>query len=491
MLFWRGDKNGVFSLSAADNTKRLTEMLGNSSDVKERQFSFGKTQGIALYITTLVDSLLVEEHILRPLTENRSKSPEDSITVLDRTEAADFNDALDGLLTGKTLLFFEGQSACFICGTERTALRTIMEPQNEKIVRGAHDGFVENLNTNIFLLRSRVESKELVVEFMEKGKRVKKQIAIVYEKKIANPELIKELKRRMESINTEMIYSAGHIEQLIEDSSLSPFPQFLVTERPDRAAANIMEGRIAILNDGTPTVILAPTTFFAFYQSPDDYTSRMWAGSFYRLLRLLGFFIAFLLPALYIAVVAYHPEVIPGDLIVQMKGSVENIPYPPLVEALFMELTIELIREAGIRLPSPIGQTIGVVGGLVIGQSVVSAGLVSNLTVIVVALTAIAAYVVPSTEMGMSIRLIRFPVMVAASLFGFYGLVFAMMVLAIHLCKLNSLNTPYFAPFAPLRWKDLKDTVIRRSVWKQKTRPSDSMPLDKTKEDGSREWVKE
>ncbi|OLN24233.1 spore germination protein [Domibacillus antri] len=466
-------------------------MLGDADDVKQRKFSFGKTAGIALYLVTLVDSLRVEEHILRPLAENKSKNPEDALTAIERDDAADYEAAMNALLIGKTLVFFEGRTACLICGTERTALRTITEPLNEKIVRGAHDGFVENLNTNLFLLRKRVQSKELVIEFAEKGERAKKQIAIVYEKEIANPELVKEIKRRVDSINAEMIYSAGHIEQMIEDSTLSPFPQFLSTERPDRVAANIMEGRIAILNDGTPTCIIAPVNFITFYQSPDDYTSRPLSGSFYRLLRLFAFFIAVLLPAFYIAVTSFHLEVVPGDLIVQMKGSVADIPYPTIVEALFMEMTIELIREAGIRLPSPIGQTIGIVGGLVIGDAVVSAGLVSNFTLIVVALTAIASYVVPSTEMNMTIRLLRFPFMVSASLFGFYGLIFIMMVIVIHLCKLESLKTPYFAPFAPLRWKDLKDTFIRRAIWKQKTRPTDSMPLDETKEEGSREWMKE
>ncbi|MCI2252968.1 spore germination protein [Domibacillus sp. PGB-M46] len=488
MPFWRQDKGGVFKKSASENAAAITA-LTDSSDIKQRTFSYGKAQGILLYVETMVEAVKVENHVLQPLKENGSKKPEAALTVIEYEEAADHNDALRGLLRGKTLLFIEGNPACLLCRTERDTGRAIKEPMNEKVVRGAHDGFVEDISVNIFLVRKRVESKRLTVEYLEKGNRANTSLAIMYEKDIANPELVQRIKKRLESINAEIIYNAGQIEELIEDSTTSPFPQMLNTERPDRVAANLLEGRIAVFINGDPTCLIAPVSFFSFYQSPDDYTSRSLAGSFYRMIRLFSFFFAILLPAFYISVVSFHSEIVPRDLILQLKGSVEQVPYPALMEALFMELTIELIREAGIRLPTPIGQTIGIVGGLVIGDAVVSAGLVSNFTIIIVALTAISSYVVPSIEMNTAIRLLRFPFMVSASLFGFFGIVFALMILLIHLCKLKSLGMPYFSPLAPLRVKDLKDVFIRKTWWKLTKRPYDSKPQTLKRESKGRQWV--
>lgn len=489
-MSWRKrEAPGPFSEHPSENADQFIQLFSQSSDLKNRPFTFGKTSGVLVYIETLVDASRVEEHILRPLSVHSYKEPSAALTVLEFTEAQDHDKAAQDLLQGKVLVFFEGDRTCRVCGSEKVALRAITEPMNEKVVRGAHDGFVENLSTNIYLLRRRVETKELVIEYTIEGKKTNTKMAIAYQKDIADPELVKEIKRRISCIDLDMAFSPGYMEEMVEDSSLSPFPQLLNTERPDRAVANLLEGRILLFGDGSPTCLILPVTFFSFYQSPDDYNSRSMAGSFYRLLRLFAFMIAVALPALYIAVVSFHLEVVPGGLVLQMKGSIEELPYPPLLEALFMELTIELIREAGIRLPTPIGQTIGIVGGLVIGDAVVSAGLVSNITIIVVALTAVASFVVPSSEMNTSLRLLRFPLMVATSIFGFYGLVFGFMILFIHLCKLESLGKPYFSPAAPLRVSDLKDTLIRRSVWRQNTRPVDVSAQEKTQENDSREWA--
>jgi spore germination protein KA len=246
------------------------------------------------------------------------------------------------------------------------------------------------------------------------------------------------------------------------------------------------------LSEGDPTALIMPVTLFAFYQSPDDYHSRWFVGSFVRTIRFTSFLLAIQLPAIYIAVVSFHPEVLPVDLVYTLKASLDKVPFPPIMEALLMELTLELIREAGIRLPSPVGQTIGIVGGLVMGDAVVRAGLVSYTMVIVVALTAISSFVVPSNEMSTSIRIIRFPLMIAGATFGFFGIVFGMMLVLIHLTKLQSFGTPYFAPAAPLRLKDMKDTFLRLPIWKMNQRPRDSHPRRlKQEDDSSRRWKKD
>ncbi|OAH57861.1 spore gernimation protein GerK [Domibacillus aminovorans] len=487
----QSNDSSLFSLSAAENTKQLIDLLGKSGDLKERTFSYEKAEGRLLYFETIVDSGRIEESILRPLSETDMQNVEEALTVLEREEIADPDKAIAALMQGKVLLFLEGRSVCIACGVETFFLRSIMEPANEKVIRGSHDGFVENLNTNIALIRERLKSPGLMIEYVQLGQKTNTRVAIVYEKEIANPELVEELKRRVNSIDMDMMFDPGFLEDMVEDSTLSPFPQVLNTERPDRAIANIMDGRIALFGDGSPTCIIMPISFFALYQSPDDYNARTLPGSFYRLLRFLSFFIAILMPGFYIAIVGFHFEVLPADLILAIKGGVQTIPFPPIFEVLAMELAIEIIREAGVRLPTPIGQTIGIVGGLIIGDAVVSAGFASRTTVIVVAVTAISSFVAPSAEMSTATRLIRFPLMILASLFGFYGLMFGLVLIAMHLCKLESLGRPYFAPLAPFRLKDmLRDTFIKQPAWKKKTRPLDSHPIREGVEFGSREWVK-
>lgn len=487
----QNNENGPFSLSAAENIKHLQDLLGRPADLKERTFLYEKVEGRLLYLENIVSSIRVEETILRPLSETSMQNAEDSLTVLEREEKANSDEAIAALLQGKVLVFFEGRSVCIACGVETFLLRTVSEPSNEKVIRGAHDGFVENLNTNIALIRERIKSPGLMIEYVQVGKKSNTRVAIIYEKGIANPELVKEIKRRVDSIDTDMLFDPGALEDMVEDSTLSPFPQFLSTERPDRAMANILEGRILLFGDGSPTGLVMPVTFFALYQSPDDYNARTLPGSFYRVLRFFSFLIAVLLPGFYIAIVGFHFEVLPADLILTMKGGVQTIPFPPIIEVLAMEVAIEIIREAGVRLPTPIGQTIGIVGGIIISDAIVSAGFASRTTVIVVALTAISSFVAPSTEMSTATRLLRFPLMILASLFGFYGLMFGVVLIVMHLCKLESLGRPYFAPMAPFNLKDmLKDTFIKQPAWKRNKRPLDSAPIKEGAEFASREWLK-
>jgi spore germination protein KA len=376
----------------------------------------------------------------------------------------------------------------YLAETRALDKRAIEEPDNERVVRGEHDGFIESLLTNIQLLRKRIQNPNLVVRYYTIGKETRTKIAIIYMQGLANPELIEKVDQRLRAISADTILSPGFVEEYIEDQPFSPFPQTLTTERPDRVLANLMEGRVAIFSEGDPTAMIIPTTLFAFYQTPDDYHSRWIVGSFVRLIRFAAFFIAWTLPAAYITIVSFHPEVLPINLAYNIQGTLQNIPFPPVVEALLMELTIELIREAGIRLPSPVGQTIGIVGGLVIGDAVVKAGFISYTVIIVVALTSISSFVVPSNDMSTSIRILRFPLMIMSALFGIMGILFGFMVIFIHLCKLESFGTPYFSPIMPMRIRDLKDTLIRFPIWKLNERSQDPHPQVLNQERSSREW---
>ncbi|MRX72279.1 spore germination protein [Bacillus lacus] len=405
------------------------------------------------------------------------------------TDETDLEEEItSSLIDGKVTVIIDSEEKLYTLPLVSIFKRNPEEPNNELIVRGSHYGFIEDLQSNLLLIRQRIESPDLSVKILQLGKQSHTKTAIIFMKNLADDEVVHELQRRLSYIDSDFLISPGFIEEFIEDNPWSLFPQMLNTERPDRVMGNLMEGRIALLSEGSPTALIVPTTFFSFYQSPDDYNSRWVPATFIRLLRLTSFIIAISLPAIYIGVVAFHLEVIPHELLLPMKNSVEGIPYPPLLEALIMELTLELIREAGIRLPNPISQTIGIVGGLVIGDAVVQAGLISDLMIVVVATTAIASFVVPSVEMSTTVRILRFPLMALAATFGFIGIMFGFIFILIGLTKLSSFGTPYFSPFAPLRIKDWKDTFIRLPIWMLKKRPLDARAKQSRQLKKSRGW---
>ncbi|MBH0228622.1 spore germination protein [Halobacillus yeomjeoni] len=471
------------STKLEDNVNYLLDEFHNSSDVKVRIMQKGNSA--LMYFESLVDKGKLYDSVFTPLEEGKIDSIGD-IPIAKMTY--NLEEAIDSMLRGHAIYMEDGSRKISQFAVTASFNRSVEEPINERIVRGAHSGFVENLLININLIRKRIEHRDLTVKYYKLGKYTDTNVALIYVDGIADPTLVAEVDRRILSVSTDMVHSPGYVGEIIEDNTFSPFPQMLNTERPDRLVGNLMEGRVAIMSEGSPTSLIAPSTFFMFYQAPDDYNMRWWAGTFVRLIRLTSFIIAVGLPAFYIAIVSFHFEVIPDDLILQVKGSINDIAYPPILEALVMVVIIELIREAGIRLPQPIGQTIGIVGGLVIGDAVVRAGLVSNLMIIVVALTAIASFVVPSNEFSTILRLLTFPLIILAGTLGFIGIIFGFLMILIHLTKLESFGTPYLAPVAPLTFKDLKDTFIRVPIFNMKERPKDSQAIKKMAQGESREW---
>lgn len=474
------------SSKMSDNVNMVFRQFHHSQDLLNHPFTINNKAYTAIYFETLIDRDKLELKLFTPAAESSGGLKSFSLEYFQKT--SQIGDITQKLLEGFSVIFADGEGTAFLIDTASSFDRSAEEPGNEKVVRGSHQGFVENIAINLNLLRKRINDPNLLVEYSNLGNVTHTKIAIAYIKGIANEELVQKVQARINSIDSDMVFSPGYFEEFIEDSTFSPFPQMLNTERPDRVEANLVEGRVAIFVNGTPTVLVVPVTFFAFYQSPDDYNSRAFIATFIRVIRLCSFLLAILLPAFYIAVIGFHFEVLPVSLLLTVKGAVEKVPYPPLIEALIMELTIELIREAGIRLPSAIGPTIGIVGGLVIGDAIVKAGLVSNTMIVIVATTAIASYVVPSNEMSGAVRLLRFPIMIAAATMGFIGIVFCLMALIIHLCTLESFGTPYFAPVAPFRWRDLKDSIIRAPIWLLKNRPLDPHPEKMKQQSESRKW---
>lgn len=481
------ERMSVYS-SLQENKEYVENQLFHSSDLKWRSIRFNQTEGLIVFLESLADLQKIQKEIIQPLEGKSEGNVDEVITSVEITKKSDLNEVPYALIQGNCVLLFEGIVEVFIVDVAAVNTRNISEPVNEGVIRGAHDGFIEHLMTNLYLVRKRVENPNLVVRYYQTGKATKTKLALLYMQDLANPDLVKEVDQRIGSITMDITISPGFIAELIEDNPFSLFPQILYTERTDRAAAHLMEGRVVIIADGDPSALILPVTFFAFYQSPDDYHSRWIAGSFVRLLRFVSFIIASLIPALYIAVIGFHPEILPENLIFSVKSSIDKVPFPPIVEALIMQITLEVLREAGVRLPSRVGQTIGIVGGLVIGDSVVRAGLISYPMVIVVALTAISSFVAPSNEISTATRILGFPLMILAAMFGLIGITFGMLFILIHLCKLESFGTPYFSPVMPLRMKDMKDTFVRFPIWSLNQRPHDPHPQKYVQERNSRGW---
>ncbi|WP_249313128.1 spore germination protein [Lederbergia citrea] len=484
----KSEEQKVYS-TIEENQSYIEEAFYNSGDLKKREITFNKKRGLIFFLETMTDSEKIQNSILLPIAKSSlNQNIEDLITTSELIKADTLNEAVRAIINGSSVLILEKRSELFLINTVKSITRSPDEPDNEKVVRGSHEGFVESLDVNLNLIRKRIRNRQLKIQYYELGWESNTKIAVLYMNEIANESVVKEVQRRLEYISSDMTFSPGYIEEFIEDSPFSPFQQILYTERPGRVEANLMEGRIALITDGSSDVSIFPATLFAFFQSPDDYNSRIYAGSFFRLLRFLSFLGAIILPSLYIAIVGYHFEIIPSDLIPIVKASIENVPFPPFFEALIMGITIELIREAGIRLPTPIGQTIGIVGGLIIGDAVVNAGLISNFMVIIIAVMAIASFTIPSYEMSNTIRLLTYPLMILAATLGFVGIVFGLMFILIHLCKLESFGSPYLAPLAPLHFKELKDTFIRFPIWMQDKRPREMRPQKLLKQKASRGW---
>ncbi|HJV17199.1 MAG TPA: spore germination protein, partial [Bacillales bacterium] len=320
-------------------------------------------------------------------------------------------------------------------------------------------------------IRRRIKSPNLWLETMRIGTVTQTDIGVMFIKGIADDKIVKEVKKRLTQIKIDSIVDSGYIEQLIEDQTWTPFPTTYHSERPDVICSQLLEGRVAVLVDGSPFVLTAPAVFIQFFQAPDDYYARFDISTGIRLLRLLAFFIALVGPALYIAVTTFHQEMVPTTMIIALAAQRENVPFPAFIEALVMEITFEILREAGLRLPRSVGQAVSIVGALVIGQAAVQAGFVSPVMVIVVALTAIANFSTPTFAMAISARLLRFVLMGLATMLGFYGIMIGIMFMTIHLCSLRSFGVPYMSPIAPLNLKSQQDVLIRFPIWAMKNRP--------------------
>ncbi|CAG9620520.1 spore germination protein [Sutcliffiella rhizosphaerae] len=467
----------VFTDKLEENLFFLREHFVHSEDFILDYAPLQNEEAYLVYIETIVDKKTIEERIIKPMNIGSMEMKLAETFILETNSVKEITKRL---LEGSCVLVRHRTDLLLVFDAKSPTSRNIKEPETEGVIRGSHEGFIEPLSTNIALIRKRVHNQNIKIKYFTIGFESNTKVAIIYLDHIANSKIVQTLEEKLSQINIDYVLAPGHIEEFLS-SNMTIFPTMLSTERSDRTVANILDGRVAVIADNSPSALIVPATFFTFFQSPDDYNSRPQFGSFIRFLRLVGFLITVMLPALYIAIVSFHYEILPTEIIFSIKSSLEYVPYPPLIEALAMQITLEILREAAIRLPSRIAQTIGVVGGLVIGTAVVEANLVSNTMIIVVAITAISSFMIPITEMGSSIRMLGFPFMLMAAMFGFIGMSFLAMFVLIHLCKLESFGTPYFSPLSTLQFSELKDTLIRVPLPFFKKRPRDTQPKQRNK----------
>ncbi|WCK55630.1 spore germination protein [Aneurinibacillus sp. Ricciae_BoGa-3] len=472
--------NSTISSSNSTNLYYLSVLFSGIPELITRTFQLKTGQEAALvYMEGLVDKTSINMDILRPLMFeklNEKDFSESAVSIGQIKKVQTWSEVEQALLNGKSILFIDGEPTAHEMETQGWPQRAIEESKTEKSLKSAHQGFTETASQNMALIRRFIPNRELKVKEFTVGERASSKLFMLYLADVTNEQFLREMECRIKSVKVDAILTTGQLGEFIEDSSFTPFPQFSVTERPDTTAHHLLKGRVAVVVDRSPGVLIGPMTFHTFFQTIDDYSIRSLVISFIRLMRYAGFFIAIFTPAFYIAMITFHYEVIPLKLLITLGESREKIPFPPLLEAISMEVVIEMLREAGVRLPAPIGQTIGVVGGIVIGQAAVQAGLVSNVMVIVVSITAIASFIIPDYEMSAGIRLLRFPMMLLASIFGIVGIMIGMMVMVIHLLSLESLGVPYSSPISPLHLSDMKDTFIRLPQWMFKKRPLSIKP---------------
>lgn len=474
-----------------------------SDDIKFREFQFTvrdkEYNAFIVYIDGMVNSQNINDFILKPLMllnkDTRHKSVpiaiSNNITVRkvkkfnlesyiynsllpqnDITKVTEFSEIIADINSGNCALFVDTMPSAFSLDVKGFKHRSVSEPQNEMVVRGSQEAFVEVIKVNTSILRRLINSENLVIENTTVGKISKTKVAICYLKNIANDDLVGEVKFRVNNLDIDSLVSSGQLEQLIQDDGNTSFPQLISTERPDKVVNLLFKGRVAIIINGSPYVLVAPGILVDFISSPEDLNLKYQFSNILRFLRIVAMFFTLLLPGLYIAITTYHPELIPTELLFAIAASRESVPFPIIFEIVIMEISFELIREAGLRVPSPIGPTIGIVGALILGEAAVSASIVSPILIIIVSITAICSFAVPDFSLSFTLRFLRFVFLILGYIAGFLGIAFGIFIYLAILGGLKSFGVPYLSPYFPNGNKDTDTTIFLKPIWLRESRAS-------------------
>lgn len=474
------------SVHVSDNKQLLQNMFGNSADIKMREMVLGREQVrcLAAYIEITAGSLAFENSLVGRLLNDLADLPAGEIYeslamngqgLCDVTPFENIEDAVQfGMLTGDVVLFIDGFASALKIPDKGYPNMGVTKPESEKVIRGSQEGFADSVKVNTALIRKRIRSTKVRVKEVKAGLYTHTNIDLVYMDGLVYPQLLEEIEKRLDAYTIDGILDSGMIEQLAEDNWYSPFPQFQTTQRPDRAAIAVLEGRVVLLCDNSPSALILPTDYNSLLKTSDDFYNRFEIATLERLIRYIAAVFAVALPAFYLAVTNFHTQILPTSLLLSFAAARQGVPFPAVVEVLIMELSFELLREAGVRLPGAMGNTIGIVGGLIIGQAAVEANLVSPIVVIVVAFTALSSFAVPNEELATAFRLLKFYMIALSAWLGLFGFLASALSILIHLAGLKSFGIPYLMPFAGADlngYEDERDSLVRYPLSMLRQRP--------------------
>lgn len=478
---------GTFSASINETISAFSEAMRapRNADFILHRFKCLGANAALMYVDGMTDKNAINIAVLLPCVgaeagelapeERANYIMENVIKAAGARIETDFDAALGAMLSGRTLLVIDGFAGTIACDAPGFDRRAVGQPVSESVIVGPHEGFNENLRTNITLLRRIIRSPRLVAEQMQVGHEVKTNVALMYMDGIARKATVDRFRERVSSLGIDAITDIGQIEQLIEDSPSSLVPQQLLTERPDRTASCLLDGQVALLCDGSPSALVAPVTLFHLMHASDDTNMRWEYGTFIRLVRVLGMLLSMLLPGLYLALVLFHPEIIPLGLLTSIMETHAKVPFSTAVEVLILVLSFDLIQESAIRVPGALGSTLGIVGALILGEAAVSADIISPILVIIVALTGLGNYAMPDYQLSVGVRILRLLFIFAGAVAGLFGLSLCAFYGAVYLCSLTSLGEPFLAPVAPYRPHN-PDIVLRLPLFMQKHRLFTAQP---------------
>uniref|UniRef100_UPI004057447D spore germination protein n=1 Tax=Agathobacter sp. TaxID=2021311 RepID=UPI004057447D len=489
-------KKQPITVSLAENETAFRSLFSTCDDVKYRKMNIGKHRKVTCliaYIEVSLSNTMLEKSALGRMIAYLEELPENEINHALKENATGLSDAAPIktmeeaamlLLTGSAILFVDGYPGALKISDKGYPGLDVGESDTEKVVRGSDESFTESEKINTALIRKRIRSTRLKVKEFQAGIRSHTNVAIVYIEDLADKQLVEETHRRLTEYEIDGVLDSGVMEQLAEEKWYSPFPQFHSTRRPDRAAMSVLEGKVVVIVDNSPVALLLPADLNSFLKTTDDYYNRFHMATFARLLRYVSAFFALTLPGLYLAVTNFHTQILPTPLLLSFQEARTGVPFPAALEVLLMELSFELLREAGVRLPGAMGNTIGIVGGLIIGQSAVEANLVSPIVVIVVAFTALCSFAIPNEEFAFSFRILKFYIIFLSAWLGYFGFLVGLFSILVHIARLKSFDTPYLTPYVDAKlngYQDEKDSFVRfplRLMWK---RPIYSNPNERTK----------
>lgn len=497
------------SASLEENTLILGKLyrLPTNTGIIMQNFTIPESPSLPamlVYMDGLSDKKYITTTVLRPLlTVAEHKQPLSSDSdAADRVQKeyipnghtkriSNYQEIQETINSGNAVLFLAGSNQAIAIDTNGWEHRSVDRPVFEQTIRGPQAAFCEILNINTGLVRSFCRSSDLVAETFTIGTRSKLTAAVLYLESIANPTLVAEVKRRISSIHTDFLVDSDALDQMLGDHPSSPFPTSISTERPDRVAVNLAEGRLALLLDGSPFAHIIPISLFSLMHSGEDYSMKFPYGTLVRMLRWLGTFLGLFLPAAFLSLSTFHIEAVPTDLLLAISAARDQVPFPTLVEILLLDIAFELLREAGLRIPGILGPTIGIVGGIILGQAIVAAKIVSPIAVIVVTMTGLASFVIPEYRLAAAVRIVRFLMLFLAATFGLVGVSMGLLTLILVLSNMKSYGVPYLTPLAPKTIAGL-DVIIRGDLYRQERRPDELQPKDISRQPHiSRAWIKE